>query len=178
MLCLNEFSFLEVALHIVNCTCCTLWPLFHHHFVMPQCFKPRWRQKVISPSFVWNCAVHDCTGIKDRSREQIGNGPANFQVSGNVHHYIGIQPPEPGDKLGSLQMYIYDSEHEVYNRSISQPNNTLNEGLIQLLQDELDEFNVHVQMFRAFDLGGANADKYVILSSDTGALYHLTCCCF
>ena len=70
-------------------------------------------------------------------------------MQGSVHHYIGLIECADGDKLGFLQMYIYDIKREVHNRSISQLGVVLNAEVIQELQDELDEYNAHVQMFQS-----------------------------
>lgn len=43
-------------------------------------------------------------------------GPYVFKVSGQVCHRIGSFLPSPGDRPRFLQMYIYDTEHEVANR--------------------------------------------------------------
>ena len=47
-------------------------------------------------------------GIKDQNTQLRRSGPADFD---NIHHYIGVAEPQVGEKLGFLQMYIYDSEH-------------------------------------------------------------------
>ena len=70
-----------------------------------------------------------------------------------------------------MQMYIYDSEHEVANCSVSQPGIHLDSELIKALQEELHEYNAHVQIFRAFNI--ANQDpraKIVLMSGDTGLI--------
>ena len=109
------------------------------------------------------------TGIKDKNHERFDSGfSGSFTVQGNVHHFIGISQPSPTDQLGYLQMYIYDSKHEVANRTISQPGVKLDSELIKLLQEELDEFNVHVQMFRAFNLTEADPRAKIVLSSHLG----------
>nr|GEV91677.1 DNA helicase [Tanacetum cinerariifolium] len=43
-------------------------------------------------------------------------GPYVFKVSGQVYHWIGSLCPPPGESLRFLQLYIYDTDHEVENR--------------------------------------------------------------
>jgi len=50
-------------------------------------------------------------------------------------------------------MYMYDSEHEAANCTISQLGVQLDSDLIALLQEELDGFNAHVQTLRLFRAG-------------------------
>ena len=89
-------------------------------------------------------------------------------MKGNVHHYIGLAEPKEGEQLKYLQMVIYDSEHEVYNRSISQPGQVLDIEIIADLQQELDQFNEQVRMFKALGLDGENAENHVRLQCWTG----------
>nr|GEY63336.1 helitron helicase-like domain-containing protein [Tanacetum cinerariifolium] len=43
-------------------------------------------------------------------------GPYVFKVSGQVYYWIGSLCPLPGESLRFLQLYIYDTDHEVENR--------------------------------------------------------------
>ncbi|GKA33514.1 DNA helicase, partial [Tanacetum coccineum] len=45
-----------------------------------------------------------------------GIGPYVFKVSGQVYHWIGSLCPPAGEPPRFLQLYIYDTEHEVENR--------------------------------------------------------------
>ena len=104
----------------------------------------------------------------------ISNRRHSVGGSRQCYHYIGLKEPAPGDKLGFLQMYIYDSQQEMANRTINQPGTELNSELIALLQEELDEFNAHVPMFRAFNISEQDPRAQIVLLSDTGvACSHL-----
>lgn len=46
----------------------------------------------------------------------IGRGPYVFKVSGQIYHHIGRLCPEVGKDPRFLQLYIYDTDHEVDNR--------------------------------------------------------------
>ena len=45
-----------------------------------------------------------------------GRGPYVFRVSGQIYHWIGSFCPVGDDTPRFLQLYIYDTEHEVRNR--------------------------------------------------------------
>ena len=65
-------------------------------------------------------------------------------------------------------MYMYDSEHEAANCTISQLGVQLDSDLIALLQEELDGINAHVQMLRAFNVSERDPRSHIVLFSDTG----------
>ena len=93
-------------------------------------------------------------------------------MEGNVHHYIGLAEPKEGEQLKYLQMVIYDSENEVYNRSVSQPNKVLDIGIIADLQQALEEFNEQMRMFKSLGLDEENAQNHVRLQCWTGTGPH------
>ncbi|GJV16527.1 hypothetical protein Tco_1361850 [Tanacetum coccineum] len=80
-----------------------------------------------------------------------GRGPYVFKVSGQVYHWIGSLCPSAGKPPRFLQLYIYDTEHEVENRmrhfgriDDSNLDSEIVEGLIHFL----DVHNELVQLFR------------------------------
>ncbi|GJU35961.1 DNA helicase [Tanacetum coccineum] len=80
-----------------------------------------------------------------------GRGPYVFKVSGQIYHWIGSLCTPPGESRRFLQLYIYDTNHEVENRlrhfgSIydSDLDSEIVEGLIHFL----DAHNQLVQLFR------------------------------
>ncbi|GJT65827.1 DNA helicase [Tanacetum coccineum] len=80
-----------------------------------------------------------------------GRGPYVFKVSGQIYHWIGSLCPPPGESPRFLQLYIYDTDHEVENRmrhfggiDDSDLDPEIVEGLIQFL----DAHNQLVQLFR------------------------------
>ena len=67
-----------------------------------------------------------------------------------------------------LHLCIYDCEHAVYKRSISQPDLTLDTDIIEALQEELHACNPHVRMFKGIDIYGENQDTHIVLCGPTG----------
>lgn len=80
-----------------------------------------------------------------------GRGPYVFRVSGQIYHWIGGFCPSGDDDPRFLQMYVYDTEHEVQNRmSHFDPNErrVLREDIIQGLIHFLNQNNRLVRLFR------------------------------
>ncbi|GJX97177.1 DNA helicase [Tanacetum coccineum] len=80
-----------------------------------------------------------------------GRYPYVFKVSGQIYHWIGSLCPPPGESSRFLQLYIYDTDHEVENRlrhfggiDDSDLDPDIVEGLIHFL----DAHNQLVQLFR------------------------------
>lgn len=46
-----------------------------------------------------------------------GRGPPQFILSGQNHHRIGSLLPEPGSTPKFAQLYIYDTQNEIQNRT-------------------------------------------------------------
>nr|GFA25969.1 helitron helicase-like domain-containing protein [Tanacetum cinerariifolium] len=55
-------------------------------------------------------------GVKIDESINDGRGPYVFKVSGQVYHWIRSLCPPPGESPRFLQLYIYDTNHEVENR--------------------------------------------------------------
>ncbi len=96
---------------------------------------------------------------------QAPTGNTTFRAQGSVHHCAGFAEPAPGDKLGFVQMYMYDSGHAAENCMISQLGVQLCSDFIPLLQKELD--GADVQMLRAFNISERDPLAYIVLLSDT-----------
>ena len=81
-----------------------------------------------------------------------GRGPYVFRVSGQIYHWIGgFCPTGENDTPRFLQMYIYDTDHEVQHRlSHFDPRErrVLREGIIEGLIAFLDNHNALVRLFR------------------------------
>lgn len=56
-------------------------------------------------------------GGKVFSKLNNGNGPPQFILSGQNYHRIGSLLPEPGTTPKFAQLYIYDTQNEVQNRT-------------------------------------------------------------
>lgn len=80
-----------------------------------------------------------------------GRGPYVFKVSGQIYHSIGKLCPDEGVNPRFLQLYIYDTDHEVHNRLNNFTNNganVLRPDIVEGLIDVLDQHNGMVQLFR------------------------------
>ncbi|PWA90990.1 helitron helicase-like domain-containing protein [Artemisia annua] len=80
-----------------------------------------------------------------------GRGPYVFKVSGQIYHWIGGLCPPPGKDPRFLQLYIYDTQHEVENRLSHFPahqRHQLDIEIIRGLIHFLDANNALVQLFR------------------------------
>lgn len=78
-------------------------------------------------------------------------GPYVFKISGQICHNIGSFCPPSGQKPRFLQMYVYDTEHELSNRlgcfSIN-GESSLDSDIVRLLICTLDGVNELVKLFR------------------------------
>ncbi|XP_057433563.1 uncharacterized protein LOC130726329 [Lotus japonicus] len=81
-----------------------------------------------------------------------GGGPPQFVISGQNYHRIGSLLPKIGENPKFAQLYIYDTQNEIQNRSRHfrnvDKNGGLNESLIKDLGDMFDKSNVLVHSFR------------------------------
>ncbi|PWA48228.1 hypothetical protein CTI12_AA491210 [Artemisia annua] len=81
----------------------------------------------------------------------MGRGPYVFRVSGQIYHWIGGFCLAGDDIPRFLQLYIYDTEHEVRNRLSHfeiYERHALREPIIQGLIEFLDSNNALVKLFR------------------------------
>ncbi|CAG8561858.1 4656_t:CDS:2 [Racocetra fulgida] len=87
-----------------------------------------------------------CTSFGANIDEFQGRGVFNFRIHGQVYHRIGSLLPEESHAPKFTQLYIYDTAHENQNRcNIMQD---LDEGILQNLQNMLDQHNPYIQNFR------------------------------
>ena len=80
-----------------------------------------------------------------------GRGPYVFRVSGQIYHRIGGFCLLGNDAPRFLQMYVYDTEHEIQHRlSHFDPHErrVLRENIVQGLIEFLDQNNALVRLFR------------------------------
>nr|GEW40490.1 helicase-like protein [Tanacetum cinerariifolium] len=80
-----------------------------------------------------------------------GRGPYVFKVSGQVYHWIGSLCPPPGESPRFLQLYIYDTDHEVENKMRHFGgiyDSDLDLKIVKGLIHFLDAHNQLVQLFR------------------------------
>ncbi|PWA68564.1 helitron helicase-like domain-containing protein [Artemisia annua] len=90
-----------------------------------------------------------------------GRGPYIFKVSGQIYHKIGSLIPTGDADPKFLQLYIYDTQHEVHNRlsHFSQSDRSaLDPRIVQGLINFLDDHNELVRIFRTARDKCAEAD--------------------
>ncbi|PWA81778.1 helitron helicase-like domain-containing protein [Artemisia annua] len=78
-------------------------------------------------------------------------GPYVFRVSGQIYHWIGGFCPSGDETPRFLQMYIYDTDHEIHHRlSHFDPHkrHALREDIIEGLIQFLNQNNALVRLFR------------------------------
>lgn len=94
------------------------------------------------------------TSIGCHVDERINNGsaPYVFKISGEVYHRIGSLLPLPDYRPSFLQLYVFDTEHELQNRiapfSVTSTTREIRHALVESLMRMLDTHNVLVRNFR------------------------------
>ena len=88
-----------------------------------------------------SCGVHI-----DERLATTGHGIYTFRAQGAIYHNIGGFYPEQDSRPRFLQLYIYDTEHELQNRMLENPQ--LHETLVLKLQQILHQYNPFVHVFR------------------------------
>ncbi|XP_071718258.1 uncharacterized protein [Rutidosis leptorrhynchoides] len=90
-------------------------------------------------------------GAKVDDSINTGRSPYVFRISGQIYHWIGSMCPSEGEPPRFLQMYVYDTEHEVENR-LSHfgriADERLSADIVTTLITVLDEHNHLVKLFR------------------------------
>ena len=92
-----------------------------------------------------SCGVHI-----DERLATTGRGIYSFRAQGAIYHNIGGFYPDTGSRPHFLQLYIYDTEHELENRMLENPD--LHETLVLKLQQILHRYNPFVHVFRQLAL--------------------------
>ncbi|XP_021301588.1 uncharacterized protein LOC8068817 isoform X2 [Sorghum bicolor] len=115
---------------------------------------------VRSNRFMKNIRQYNCLfaftsmGAKiDRSMND-GRGPPVFKICGQIHYRIGSLLPSANQPPKFIQLYIYDTSNEVYNRiraldSSEASGSSLDTSVIEALTCTLDRHNPLVKQFRA-----------------------------
>ncbi|XP_020990161.2 uncharacterized protein LOC110277354, partial [Arachis duranensis] len=75
-----------------------------------------------------------------------GRGIYTFRAQGSIYHSIGGFHPDQGTGPRFLQLYIYDTDHELQNRMLE--NTQLHETLVFKLQQLLHRYNPFLHVFR------------------------------
>ncbi|KAL5664171.1 hypothetical protein ACJX0J_024279, partial [Zea mays] len=114
---------------------------------------------VVSKTFMQNIRQYNClfafTSMGahiDRSLND-GRGPPVFKVCGQIHHRIGSLLPMTDQPPKFLQLYVYDTSHEVNNRirslsSDDAPDSPIQPQIVNELLQMLDTHNPFAKKFR------------------------------
>ncbi|KAI5424851.1 hypothetical protein KIW84_030875 [Lathyrus oleraceus] len=86
----------------------------------------------------------------DESLVATGRGIYTFRAQGAIYHKIGGFHPNQGSRPRYLQLYIYDTDHELQNRMRENP--ILNQTIVYKLQKLLHHCNLFVIVFRQLAL--------------------------
>ncbi|XP_050878562.1 uncharacterized protein LOC127082372 [Lathyrus oleraceus] len=86
----------------------------------------------------------------DESLVATGHGIYTFRAQGAIYHKIGGFHPNQGSRPRYLQLYIYDTDHELQNRMRENP--ILNQAVVYKLQKLLHQCNPFVIVFRQLAL--------------------------
>ncbi|KAL5729947.1 DNA helicase [Ranunculus cassubicifolius] len=78
------------------------------------------------------------------------SGVYTFRAQGTIYHKIGPLLPSTGQRPRFLQMYLYDTDHELQNRLFE--NETLDPHVLALLSSILDRHNAFAQVLRRISL--------------------------
>src|SRR5256885_13992067 len=76
------------------------------------------------------------------------NGVYTFRIHGEMYHRIGTLLPNPETPPQFTQIYIYDTDYELQNRSSATPNFNFDSTILTELQQMLHDINPHVNIFR------------------------------
>ena len=76
------------------------------------------------------------------------SGVYTFRIHGEMYHRIGTLLPNSETPPQFAQIYIYDTDHELQNRSNAMPNFNLDSTILAELQQMLHDINPYVNIFR------------------------------
>ena len=92
----------------------------------------------------------------DRELSKRNKGIYTFRVQGQIYHFVNPLKPSDGEKASNLQLYFYDTEHEVQNRMAL--SSKFRESIVQQLRSILHENPYSVFIRRL--VGIEDLDKY------------------
>ncbi len=82
----------------------------------------------------------------DQNLSSNSRGIYTFRAQGSIYHQIGSLLPHTNARPRFLQLYIYDTEHEIENRILE--SESLHRDIVERIQIILDEQNPFVRTFR------------------------------
>nr|XP_027090441.1 uncharacterized protein LOC113711476 [Coffea arabica] len=101
----------------------------------------------------------------DRELSNRNKGIYTFRVQGQIYHFVNPLKPSDGEKASNLQLYFYDTEHEVQNRMAL--SSKFRESIVQQLKSILDHNPYSVFIRRLAEI--KDLDKYrIFLKSNPG----------
>ncbi|KAI5403832.1 hypothetical protein KIW84_051110 [Lathyrus oleraceus] len=113
-------------------------------------FYQRAHDNEVGPSTTYASRVPS-TGVHvDESLVATGRGIYTFRAQDAIYHKIGGFHPNQGSRPHYLQLYIYDTDHELQNRMRENP--ILNQAVVYKLQKLLHQCNPFVIVFRQLAL--------------------------
>ncbi|KEH16881.1 hypothetical protein MTR_0077s0060 [Medicago truncatula] len=86
----------------------------------------------------------------DETMHATSRGIYTFRAQGSIYHKIGGFHPNQGSRPRFLQLYIYDTDNELQNRMIENPQ--LNQDVVRRLQNMLYQYNPFVHNLRQLAL--------------------------
>ncbi len=90
------------------------------------------------------------TGAYVDSSTHDGQGPPVFRSCGMNYHRIGSLFPNSGDRPRFAQLYMYDTDHETYNRIMSFGDGMYTEYDRMIIDGLIQVFNEHNELVRFF----------------------------
>ena len=81
----------------------------------------------------------------DQNLSSTSRGIYMFRAQGGIYHQIGSLLPNTNGRPCFLQLYIYDTKHEIKNRILK--SESLHEDIVERIQIILDEQNPFVHTF-------------------------------
>ncbi|CAG8749763.1 4352_t:CDS:2, partial [Acaulospora morrowiae] len=124
----------------------TIPPLLYHLFTSQDDIAKNFHDKI---RFYNSAFTFASVGIRfDRELTNAKNGIYTFCVQGSFYHRIGSLLPEARSNPHYLQMYIYDTQHELHHRTNAIPNSNLNPAIVEDIKAILDEVNPYSINFR------------------------------
>ena len=85
----------------------------------------------------------------------------SFRIHGQIYHRIGPLFPNNDEIPKYAQMYIYDTEHEINNRT--KHFKDLNKNILSNLQSLMHEFNPFINKFKQFALDSKDLIDYKVI---------------
>nr|XP_027071785.1 uncharacterized protein LOC113696591 [Coffea arabica] len=98
----------------------------------------------------------------DKELSKRNRGIYTFRVQGQIYHFVNPLKPSTGEKASNLQLYFYDTEHEMQNRMAL--SSKFKESIVQQLKSVLDDNPYSIFIRKLADI-----DKYkIFLKSNPG----------